>query len=73
MQKVRRFLVESLVLATLCLAAPHPSYGLCFFNCSYTQTKYPIVLEHGLAGFDELFGVLEYWYGIPEALHDGGA
>jgi triacylglycerol lipase len=42
-------------------------------GCSYTKTKYPIVLEHGLAGFDELFGVVEYWYSIPWALQDGGA
>jgi triacylglycerol lipase len=39
----------------------------------YTKTKYPIVLAHGLAGFDELFGVLDYWYGIPFALTSGGA
>jgi triacylglycerol lipase len=39
----------------------------------YTKTKYPIVLAHGLAGFDELFGVLDYWYGIPYALSSGGA
>ena len=31
------------------------------------------MLEHGLGGFDQLFGVYEYWYGIPSALHDGGA
>ena len=73
MQRVCRFLVGSLVLATLCVAVPWPARALCLFNCSYTQTKYPIVLEHGLAGFDELFGVLEYWYGIPEALQGGGA
>ena len=42
-------------------------------GCSYTKTKYPIVLEHGLSGFDELFGVYEYWYSIPWALQDGGA
>jgi len=45
----------------------------CLFNCSYTKTKYPIVLAHGLGGFDELFGVYEYWFGIPGALEDGGA
>lgn len=39
----------------------------------YTKTKYPIVLAHGLGGFDELFGVLDYWYGIPFALSSGGA
>jgi len=29
------------------------------------------VLAHGLGGFDELFGVYEYWFGIPGALADG--
>ena len=38
----------------------------------YTQTKYPIVLVHGLFGFDNI-GPVEYFYGIPEALRDGGA
>ena len=37
-----------------------------------TQTKYPIVLVHGLFGFDSLFGV-DYWYGIPSALQRSGA
>ena len=32
----------------------------------YTQTRYPIVLVHGLFGFDSL-GPLEYFYGIPGA------
>ena len=38
----------------------------------YTQTKYPIVLVHGLFGFDNI-GPVEYFYGIPEALRSGGA
>ena len=38
----------------------------------YTQTKYPIVLVHGLFGFDRL-GPVEYFYGIPSALRSGGA
>jgi triacylglycerol lipase len=45
----------------------------CLWDCSYAKTKYPIVLAHGMAGFDELFGVYEYWYGIPGALRDKGA
>ncbi|HME68964.1 MAG TPA: triacylglycerol lipase [Myxococcota bacterium] len=39
----------------------------------YTQTRYPIVLAHGLLGFKQLFGVLEYFYGIPESLQGSGA
>jgi len=39
---------------------------------TYTQTKYPIVLVHGLFGFDNI-GPVEYWYGIPAALRADGA
>jgi triacylglycerol lipase len=39
----------------------------------YTQTQYPIVLAHGLLGFKELLGTLEYFYQIPEALQSSGA
>ena len=38
----------------------------------YTQTKYPILLTHGMLGFDKLLGV-NYWYGIPSALRRSGA
>ncbi|GAA4418828.1 triacylglycerol lipase [Acidovorax lacteus] len=38
----------------------------------YTQTRYPIVLVHGLFGFDSALGV-DYFYGIPSALRSGGA
>lgn len=39
---------------------------------TYTQTKYPIVLVHGLFGFDNI-GPVDYWYGIPSALRADGA
>ncbi|HVC16411.1 MAG TPA: triacylglycerol lipase [Rhodanobacter sp.] len=39
----------------------------------YTQTRYPIVLVHGLFGFDQLFGSVAYWYGITDGLRSGGA
>ncbi|WP_269759481.1 hypothetical protein [Variovorax sp. E3] len=34
---------------------------------SEAKTKYPIVLVHGLLGFDNLLGV-DYFYGIPDKL-----
>lgn len=43
-----------------------------FSQAAYTQTRYPIVLAHGMLGFDSLEGT-DYWYGIPAALRDGGA
>ncbi len=40
---------------------------------TYAQTKYPIVLCHGMAGFDSLFGVVDYFYGIESSLKSSGA
>jgi triacylglycerol lipase len=39
---------------------------------NYTQTKYPIVLAHGMLGWDTMLGI-DYWYGIPSALRKDGA
>jgi len=39
---------------------------------TYTQTKFPIVLVHGLFGFDAI-GPVNYFYGVPSALRSGGA
>jgi len=56
------------MLTALCISAP----GLASAS-GYTQTKYPIVLAHGLLGFKNLLGVVEYFYQIPEGLTSGGA
>jgi triacylglycerol lipase len=52
-------------LLLVCLALPSWAVG-------YTQTRYPIVLVHGLFGFDSL-GPVDYFYGIAPALRSGGA
>lgn len=39
----------------------------------YTQTKYPIVLVHGLFGWDSIGGTVDYWHKIPAALRADGA
>ena len=44
-----------------------------YFTSSYTNTQYPVVMAHGLGGFTTLFGVLDYFYGIPEDLMKGGS
>jgi triacylglycerol lipase len=36
------------------------------------HTRYPIVLVHGLLGFDRILGV-DYWYQIPNSLRKAGA
>ncbi len=40
---------------------------------NYTQTKYPIVMAHGLLGWNRVFNTLDYFYGIPQALMRGGS
>lgn len=37
------------------------------------NTKYPIVLVHGVSGFDQILGLVEYFQGIPAQLREGGA
>ena len=63
------------VAATLTIAAvsANTASAFCLFNCDYTKTKYPVVLAPGVLGFDKLVGFVDYWYGIPNAMKDGGA
>ena len=54
--------------------ATDPTSGLTLEAAStYTKTRYPIVLAHGLTGFRSLFGVLDYFFAIPSDLRSGGA
>ncbi|QLC72272.1 triacylglycerol lipase [Pseudomonas sp. LPB0260] len=63
-------------LLALCLGAgllaSAQTHAGWFGSTGYTQTKYPIVLAHGMLGFDSILGV-DYWYGIPSALRSDGA
>lgn len=43
-----------------------------YFTSKNTDTKYPIVMAHGLVGFTKLLGV-DYFYGIPQTLMSGGS
>ncbi|GMU45007.1 MAG: triacylglycerol lipase [Xanthomonadales bacterium PRO6] len=62
---IRSFIRASLLALTLALAAP--------VQAQYTQTRHPIVLVHGLLGFDSLLGIYDYFYGLPAELRSGGA
>lgn len=39
---------------------------------TYTQTRYPVVMVHGMSGF-EAIGPIQYFWGIPENLRAGGS
>lgn len=40
---------------------------------TFAKTRFPIVLAHGLTGFRQLFGVVDYFFGIPSDLTSSGA
>jgi triacylglycerol lipase len=42
-------------------------------SASYTKTKYPIVLVHGVAGFDTIGGLINYFHQVPYNLERSGA
>lgn len=56
--------------ATLCVGAMAATDA---HAAGYTETQYPIVLAHGMSGFDSLFGVVDYFPGIVWALEKDGA
>lgn len=53
-------------LAVTALAAPAGASNYC-------RTRHPIVLAHGMSGFDDVFGIIEYWHRIPAELRGCGA
>ncbi|MES2821522.1 MAG: triacylglycerol lipase [Pseudomonadota bacterium] len=42
-------------------------------QANYTQTRYPIVLVHGVTGFDTIGGLINYFHTIPWNLERDGA
>lgn len=44
-----------------------------YWTSKHTDTKYPVVMAHGLGGFTKAFGLVDYFYGIPESLMSGGS
>jgi len=39
----------------------------------YCRTRHPIVLAHGMSGFDSLLGIVDYFHRIPRSLQRDGA
>lgn len=62
-------LVGGLIAVLLCLGFSVPASA----QSTYTKTRHPIVLVHGLLGFDKLLGSYDYWFMIPQELRAGGA
>ena len=70
MKTIKPLLISACIGAGLLLSAQ--SHAALFGSSGYTQTKYPIVLGHGMLGWESMLGI-DYWYGIPSALRRDGA
>jgi len=53
-------------------SSTHASAWSLFGKDEYTKNQYPIILAHGMFGFDNLAGI-EYFFGIPKSLSKSGA
>ena len=73
MRSLRRAFQALLITLLLSFAASAGAKTTATSSSDYTQTRYPIVLVHGLFGFDQLFGTIDYFYGITDGLRSGGA
>ena len=60
----------ALLITTLFLLPGNVFAGGNSYTC---DTKYPIVLAHGMGASAEILNIVDYWWGIPEALEDEGA
>jgi triacylglycerol lipase len=65
-------LLASLVVSAAALGGALLAAPAAHAADTYAQTRYPIVLVHGLLGFDAI-GPVNYWYGIPSSLRGSGA
>lgn len=76
-------------LLALAVSTSVTAHAQSFYNCAnatgciatkdinvtsdYDKTKYPVVLAHGLGGFTQMFGFMDYFHGIPQTLTENGA
>ncbi len=64
---MRKLITFAVMVGCIALAAPTLSHA------SYTQTKHPIVLVHGVTGFNTIGGLINYFHNIPWNLERSGA
>ncbi|MCG8669264.1 MAG: triacylglycerol lipase [Pseudomonadales bacterium] len=80
---MKKLSILTLVLAALLsansFAGGHSGYKTCSWWDAFCKskhrynTKYPIVLVHGVSGFDSLLGLVDYFHDIPDELREGRA
>lgn len=64
---MRKLITFAVIMSCAVLAAPTLSHA------SYTKTKHPIVLVHGVTGFNTIGGLINYFHNVPWNLERSGA
>jgi len=62
-----------ITILALLLVVTIPTTVLAGGSTDTCDTKYPIVLAHGMGASAEILGIVDYWWGIEDALEDEGA
>lgn len=52
----------------VCLFLCVPMLAFAGGSSNTCNTKYPVILAHGMGASAEILGIIDYWYGIPDAL-----
>lgn len=81
--------LSALTIATTAILTNTTAQATTFYNCAnatgcvpvntatpssdFDKTQYPVVLAHGLGGWTRLFGLIDYFNGIPQELTANGA
>ncbi len=71
MNILKRYAYYALAVLTFACVTALPSNASA--ASTIAQTKYPIVMVHGAFGFDNILGIIDYWYGITDKLRANGA
>src|SRR6056297_2905132 len=68
-----RHIYKTLLMLLILLAMALPGAVHAAGTSDACATKHPIILAHGTGGAAEMMGIVDYWWGIPEALRNEGA
>ena len=70
MNKILKILVQTICIFLILIPATVFSAGNKADTC---DTRHPVILAHGTGGADKLLGIVDYWWGISDALENEGA
>lgn len=68
--KMKKLFLLAAILVSIMVV---PAMALAGGSSNTCATRYPIVMAHGMGASAEILGIVDYWWGIPDALKNEGA